>query len=270
LAYRHVHHGSTLLLMCLFACLGLSGELQAATTVRVLDTFPAGQDITLARNRNFNLRLAYSTDTPSGIWITPYFQGKPVAAGTSPSAMLSDSGETLAWFFLMRPGDEVDEIRIRAGSGSTASTPVVATYPLHLVGGTQAAQDTEPPVWVTELGERARVAQEQAIRTRNAEPETVGGMAIVSGFMLVALGLGVLGLGAPAWMIRRWSGAWRLAAAVPAALMVFVVLRIVVGVTRDPTSHNLWPFEIVIAGALCAGLCLALVIAHKFLAAPER
>jgi hypothetical protein len=267
---RHRLHHSTSLTMCLFVCLGLSGTARAAATVQVLDTFPSGRDITLARNQNFNLRVAYSTDTPSGIWITPYLRDEPVAAGTSPSATLSGSGETLAWFFLMRPGDEVDEIRIRAGNGGTSSTPVVAAYPVHLVGGTEVAQSAESPAWVTELGDRARVAQEQAIRARNAQPETAGGMAVVSGFMLTALAFGVLGFGAPVWMIRRWSGPWRLAAAVPAALMAFVVLRIVVGVTRDPTSHNLWPFEIVIASALCAGLCLALLISHRLLAPSER
>jgi hypothetical protein len=41
-----------------------------------------------------------------------------------------------------------------------------------------------------------------------------------------------------------------LAATLPAALMGFVVLRLIVGVSRDPTSHNLWPFEILITGAL--------------------
>jgi hypothetical protein len=266
LARDHVHHNSASLLACLFACLGFSGALPAATTVQVLDTFPAGHDITLGRNQNFNLRLAYSTDTPAGIWIAPYFQGKLARAGTSPSAMLSGSGETLAWFFLMQPGDEVDEIRIRAGNGGTTTTPVVTTYPLHLVGGTGLASKVDPPPWVTELGERARAAQQEAIRDRNAQPETVGGMALVSGFMLAALGLGVVGFGAPVWMFRRWSGAWRLSAAIPAGLMAFVVLRILVGVAHDATSHNLWPFEIVIAGALSAGLCLVLAIAHRFLA----
>jgi hypothetical protein len=37
-----------------------------------------------------------------------------------------------------------------------------------------------------------------------------------------------------------------LAAAVPAAVMA----RVVVDTTRDPTSHNLWPFELVIAFAV--------------------
>ena len=43
------------------------------------------------------------------------------------------------------------------------------------------------------------------------------------------------------------------AASVPAA----VLARVAVETTLDPTSHNLWPFELVIAGfvgGFCAGL----------------
>ena len=43
-----------------------------------------------------------------------------------------------------------------------------------------------------------------------------------------------------------------LAAAVPAAVMA----RVVVDTSRDPTSHNLWPFEVVIA--LVVGLAGAI------------
>ena len=30
--------------------------------------------------------------------------------------------------------------------------------------------------------------------------------------------------------------------------MSFVVLRIIIDTARDPTSHNLWPFEIIMWG----------------------
>ncbi|MGH6635545.1 MAG: hypothetical protein ACRED0_05230, partial [Gammaproteobacteria bacterium] len=60
-------------------------------------------------------------------------------------------------------------------------------------------------------------------------------------FMLSLL---LAGSAAPTWALWKWRGGWRIAAAVPAVLMAFVVLRIVVDAARDPTSHNLWPFEI--------------------------
>lgn len=46
-------------------------------------------------------------------------------------------------------------------------------------------------------------------------------------------------------------------------MMTFVVLRIMFGVARDPTSHNLWPFEILQAGALSVVVMAVLLVARK-------
>ena len=52
--------------------------------------------------------------------------------------------------------------------------------------------------------------------------------------------------------LRRWKRGWRWAAALPAIAMVGVILNILVGILRDSTAHNLWPFEILLWSA--AGL----------------
>ncbi|HQX25693.1 MAG TPA: hypothetical protein PLI00_14285 [Pseudomonadota bacterium] len=70
-------------------------------------------------------------------------------------------------------------------------------------------------------------------------------------------------------MFLRWRGGWRIAAAVPAIMMAFVVLRIVIGVARDPTSHNLWPFEILMAGAMSAGVTGLLAVVRKLTGAVQ-
>ena len=70
--------------------------------------------------------------------------------------------------------------------------------------------------------------------------------------------LGLLGLGWPAWALWRWRDKWRLWAAIPLAAMGFVVLRIMLGTAIDPTSHNLWPFEILMAGA-CSMIAMAVI-----------
>ena len=36
--------------------------------------------------------------------------------------------------------------------------------------------------------------------------------------------------------------------AVAVIVVAFVVLRILIDTARDPTSHNLWPFEILMVG----------------------
>lgn len=47
-------------------------------------------------------------------------------------------------------------------------------------------------------------------------------------------------------------------------MMAVVVLRIVVDGFRDPTSHNLFPFEILLAGSASTAVMTVLYFAHKF------
>ena len=48
--------------------------------------------------------------------------------------------------------------------------------------------------------------------------------------------------------LRRWQGRWRIAAVTPPLAMALVAANIVVGVLLDRTAHNLWPFELLMAG----------------------
>ena len=49
------------------------------------------------------------------------------------------------------------------------------------------------------------------------------------------------------WTIAfEWQGVWRLLGVVPIAIMVTVPINIMVGMAYDPTSHNLFPFELVV------------------------
>jgi hypothetical protein len=255
---------TVVILLALVAWFGPMGSAHAGTTVRVVETWPSGDDVTLARNQNFYLRLAYDTDKSVGIWVAPYFRGKRVNVGSSPSQTYSGSGETFGWFFFMQSGEEVDEIRVTAGDGSTDNTPVVAIWRGHVVGGSEAANpQAQQPAWVADMSARAKAAQDQAYRERMSRPLSAGDVALASGFMLAMLALGLFGFAAPAWGMWRWRGGWRIAAAVPAAMMAFVVLRIMIGVARDPTSHNLWPFEILQAGALSVVVMVMLLVARK-------
>jgi hypothetical protein len=52
----------------------------------------------------------------------------------------------------------------------------------------------------------------------------------------------------PLWAMWKWRGAWRVIGILPLPVMAFVVGRIIIDTSRDPTSHNLWPFEILMVG----------------------
>ena len=72
-------------------------------------------------------------------------------------------------------------------------------------------------------------------------------------------GPGLVAVGVIALMLRAFGVGrfltiwWLIAATVPAAVMA----RVVVETSRDPTSHNLWPLEILIA--LAVGLVCSLI-----------
>ena len=63
---------------------------------------------------------------------------------------------------------------------------------------------------------------------------------------------------------NRAASAFR-SAAVPAVVMGFVLLRIVFGAMIDATSHNLWPFELLMVGvpSLIWMAVVALVRRHR-------
>jgi hypothetical protein len=254
-----------------FAMLWLcgAGVAQTPPTVQVLETYPAGDTVALARNQNFYLRMAYASDHPIKIWAEPYFHGEQAQAGSNPSRTYSGSGEALGWFFLMDADARVDEVRIRAGDGSPSGTHEVARYAVDVHGGASAASDAGTPDWVTKLSALDKAAQRADYEKRMNTPPSGGDMALFGGFMLLILALGIGGFLAPAWGLWRWRGGRRLAAAVPAVLMAFVVLRIVAGTANDPTSHNLWPFEVLSAGASSVGAMIVLAIARRIWSEPR-
>ena len=255
---------TTILLLVLGIWLGVATGAHAATTVQVVATDPSGDVVTLGSNQNFYLHLRYQADQSVQIWARPYFHGEAVNAGSNPSRVYpAGSGEALGWFFLFKPGTQVDEVRISAGNGTSAGTPVVAAVPVQIMGDDQPAAEQGKPEWVTRLSAIDAAAQKADYERRMKEPVSHGDMILFSGFMLGMLALGVLGFAAPAWGLWRWRGGWRVAAAVPAALMGFVVLRLVFGVALDPTSHNLWPFEILMSGALSVAIMFVAAVARK-------
>ena len=247
-----------------FAMSAFSGGAYAETEVRVLATHPAGNPVTLGKNQTFYIHIGYTTDEPVKIWARPFFQGREVKAGSNPSRSHTGSGETLGFFFFMEPGEQVDEIRIRAGDGTDAGTRLIATHPVRITGSDRPAASASEPDWLVSLRQQEKRLQQEDFEKRASTPPSAGDTLFFGGFMLAVAALGIGGVAAPLWAIRRWRGGWRVAAAVPAVMTGFVVLRIIVDTAGDPTSHNLWPFEILQVGMLSLVVIGVLLAARKF------
>ncbi len=239
-------------------------DAQAEVRVNVVATDPPAET-TLGRDETFYVRIEFTSDEPISIWARPYYKGKLVErAKFNASFPHSGSGYALGWFSLNEPA-EVDEVRIIVSGGKSRRDWEAARYPVKIIG-TGAAPDprTREP-WVDELRREDQTAQKQAYEKRMNEPVPTGSYVLMSGFMLLMLGVLVAGFAVPAWALWKWQGGWRVAAAVPVVLMAFVVLRIMWGTSRDPTLHNLWPFEILIFGVVSLVIIGALAIARRFI-----
>jgi hypothetical protein len=250
--------------MLWLAALTAGHGASAATTVEVLDTEPAARTVTLGSGQTFYMRIAYSTDTPVRIWARPYFEGREVNAGSNPSHLHEGDGEALAWFFFLgEPGQQVDEIRLSAGDGSSAGTHEIERVPVSITAGTAPARVTAEPAWLTRLKAEEERVQRETYERRMNEPLTAGDQAFAAGFMLVVLALGIGGIALPILALRRWHGGWRVAAAIPALWVGLVVVRIALGTALDPTSHNLWPFEILQASVVSLVLIGAATLGRR-------
>lgn len=73
---------------------------------------------------------------------------------------------------------------------------------------------------------------------------------------LLAPGLFVVGISALLLCLYNVAPCWRTTHIMAATVPAVVIVRVLVEGVRDPTSHNLWPLEVIIA--LLVGLASAL------------
>jgi hypothetical protein len=74
---------------------------------------------------------------------------------------------------------------------------------------------------------------------------------------LLHSGLFVAGISALLLCMYGIASFWRSTSMVAASVGASVVARVLVGAAQDPTTHNLWPFEVAIAlmvGCVCAAV----------------
>jgi hypothetical protein len=240
----------------LIAWLIATPPAEAESSARVTAVHPSSS-AALGRNEQLWLRIEYETDDPIGLWARPYRNGVEVRQAMSNASLkYTGSGEALGWFSLVEPGD-VDEVRIIAGGGKPYREWEIARRAVALHWTDRPATSDAPPAWVEELRAAEKVRYRQDAERRANEPTSATDTAIAGGFMLIVLALVITGIGVPIWTVWKWHGVWRIAAAVPAAVIGFVVLRLLFDTWRDPTSHNLWPFEVAMFGAgalVCIGV----------------
>src|SRR5690606_32927140 len=101
---------------------------------------------------------------------------------------------------------------------------------------------TSSASWVARLDGRAdslRTAQQPTPSDGGAGSLALGS-AIIAGVFAVL----ILGAALPIAGIRAWRGGFRVGAWLALGLYALPIINIVAGTLIDPTSHNLWPLEL--------------------------
>jgi hypothetical protein len=62
--------------------------------------------------------------------------------------------------------------------------------------------------------------------------------------LVILVSIAIVVLGPQIWAIRAWQGVWRWLAAAPLMLVGADLVLILASTAVDPTSHNLWPLEL--------------------------
>lgn len=249
----------------MLACAAASSA-HAESRAEILEIHPA-DGAALGRGEPLYLRIKYASDEPIRLWARPFRNGVQIEnAMTNASSSYSGAGEALGWFALNEPG-AIDEVRIIAASDQPYRTWEIAREPLRVEWTMGPSTSAAAPNWVGDLRAVETQRRRADAERRASEPLSAGDVALSAGFMLFAAAIGLGGVILPVRSVRRWTGGWRIAAAIPCVLMAFVVLRIVIGVMLDPTSHNLWPFEILYAAAASLVYLSAVALARRFVRA---
>lgn len=240
-----------------------------ATTVQLLETHPP-LPAALPNGHNLNLRLRVEASTAQDVFIQEVRSGGKRVAwfATSGIEPVSAGGSEAVLFTFLQPkeGDiRIDEIVVKTTEAGLASTrdpageihviPVDAAWTV-----ATSATDLPDPSWVTDHRAQAN-ARRAAARAAVPPPGPFENLLWFGGSILfLVLAVGAVWL--PIRWMRRWQGGWRIAAAACLVPVPLSIANITLGLLADPTSHNLFPFEIAMAGAVAYGLMIVVGIAH--------
>jgi len=237
-------------LVLFFTAAVAHAEVPADATLRILATDPA-PDATLARQQSFYVQFEVKNPAPVSVTIHAYSKGQPVFTnlGTSGMAMIPAGGGAGAAFifFWGEQPTRIDEVRLMVSDRKNTREGKAFAFPVDLTWTAKdatAAQEFAP--WVREWQQTEKMRHQAELAEFNNKMDKIGPSTMVISFVfpVVMCALLLAGFGLPLWGSLTWPGYWRIAAILLGAIPLLSLANIIIGVSIDKTSHNLWPFEL--------------------------
>jgi hypothetical protein len=231
-------------LLLLLAAGGTSAKDTPQVTVSIVETDPESP-ATLHGTDNVYVHVHYSAITPIRIWMRPYFQGRTAAAMTMGSPVYpAGEGEAFGWFAFRGTG-QVDSIHLQVATENSGYPFTERAFPADFSWDGAPGARHEPAAWVAPFQQQEKQREQEAYQRYAKQPLGVAGEIALAVFGVMVLSALVVCFLWPLWALVRWRGRWRALAALPLLFAVMWVVKDIVEISADPTSHNLLPFEFI-------------------------
>lgn len=214
----------------------------AEVRMKVIETDPASP-ATLGHWQEFYLRIAYESDQPIRIRADAYSDGKPAPSMNSGSPRYEPgTGEAMFWLAYTTPA-RVDRIVVLAEDDKTQKPIVRTEIAVNLAWTGQPATAARPKAaWVTRLqADRDRRHKQELLEYANRPRPWWEGPLFFA--LMWSIPLYFI---AQVWLLVRWRGGWRIAAAVPAVPMALVLAHAIFAFFA---GSNIFPIVLILTCA---------------------
>lgn len=253
-----------LVLLLLLFC-GTVGAAETSTpyvAVSIAEVDPADGAV-LHGNDNVYVHVHYVSDVPIKVWVRPFFQGKEVSAYSNGSfGYPAGEDEAFGWFGLHQAG-QVDSIHLQIARTDSGYPFKEDAFPANYRWDGQPGNWHEPAAWVKPMQEHEQAEQKKAYDAYMSQPLGASGIVAIVLFYLAVLGALFACFVWPVYGLIRWREKWRWLAGAPLAIVGLKTLGIMVDTARDPTSHNLLPFEYLILATIVAPYMLVVWLLRR-------
>lgn len=226
--------------------------LAQAPVIEVVNSHPA-IDANLTGRDSFYLQYRIETQEPVRVGVEAYARGVKLPVGNSGQNRFAAGAHTGTAFFFLQQKEpaQVDEIRLPIWRETThwqQPPDWVASVPVALLHLPSSPRSQAPlPDWVNAWNkerEMQRQAAMQAAQAKAAAEESWVENLLLRAFLIVIVFvLPLAALVLPVWAMWTWERPYKRHAQIVCAVFLVKVGTVVWDVARDPTSHNLWPLE---------------------------
>jgi hypothetical protein len=220
-------------------------------TATLVETDPVSP-AALHGNDNVYVHFHYVASAPASIWVAPYSHGQKVSAITSGSPPYpAGVGEGFA-FFACNQACSVDSIHFQSAPQGSGYPSADQSVPVDFSWDGAPGQWHTPAAWVKPFQDQEAAREKAAYNAYMSAPLGASGVLSLIVFGLMLLGALLVLVIWPVYGLIRWQGKWRWLAAAPLALTLLKTFSIGSDLARDPSTHNLLPFEYLVIGVIAA------------------